>query len=63
MRRRRRIIHFLLDLSPAFHFKSPGYDYPFSALAHGLIVRLVRDLFEAFDEDARLHPRPLPVAP
>lgn len=52
MRRRRRIVHIILDLDVAFHSKSPGYEYPFSTLAQGLIVRLTRDLFSTFEEDA-----------
>lgn len=52
MRRRRRIVHIILDLDVAFHSKSPGYEYPFSTLVQGLIVRLTRDLFSTFEEDA-----------
>lgn len=52
MRRRRRTVHIVLDIEDIFHAKSPGYDYPFSTLTQGLIVRLVRDLIGTFEEDA-----------
>lgn len=52
MRRKRRFVHIVLDLDDIFHFKSPGYDYPFSTLTQGLITRLTRDLLETFEEDA-----------
>ena len=52
MRRRRRFVHLILDLDTAFYYKSPGYDYPFATLTQGLIVRLARDLIQAFQEDA-----------
>lgn len=52
MRRRRRTVHVVLDIEDIFHAKSPGYDYPFSTLTQGLIVRLVRDLIGTFEEDA-----------
>lgn len=52
MRRRRRFIHVILDLDTAFHYKSPGYEYPFSTLSQGLVVRLARDLISTFEEDA-----------
>lgn len=52
MRRKRRYIHVILDLDAAFHYKSPGYDYPFSTLTQGLIVRVARDLLSTFEEDA-----------
>ncbi len=52
MRRRRRFVHVILDLDTAFHYKSPGYEYPFSTLSQGLVVRLARDLITTFEEDA-----------
>lgn len=52
MRRKRRFIHVILDLDTAFHYKSPGYDYPFATLTQGMIVRLTRDLLATFEEDA-----------
>lgn len=52
MRRKRRFIHIMLDLDMIFHAKSPGYDYPFSTLTQGLVVRLTRDLLQTFEEDA-----------
>ncbi len=52
MRRKRRFIHVVLDLDGAFHHKSPGYEYPFSTLTQGLVVRLTRDLLSTFEEDA-----------
>ena len=52
MRRRRRTVHIVLDIEDIFHAKSPGYDYPFSTLTQGLIVRLARDLIGTFEEDA-----------
>ena len=52
MRRKRRFIHIVLDLSASFHHKSPGYAYPFSTLTQGLVVRLTRDLLSTFEEDA-----------
>lgn len=52
MRRRRRFIHVLIDLDTAFHYKSPGYEYPFSTLTQGLITRLAHDLLQTFEEDA-----------
>lgn len=52
MRRRRRFVHILLDLDTAFHYKSPGYEYPFSTLTQGLITRLAHDLLQTFEEDA-----------
>ncbi len=52
MRRRRRFVHVILDLDTAFHYKSPGYEYPFSTLTQGLIVRLIHDLITTFEEDA-----------
>ncbi len=52
MRRKRRFVHVIIDLDDAFHYKSPGYEYPFSTLSQGLITRLTRDLLETFEEDA-----------
>lgn len=52
MRRKRRFIHFFIDLDAVFHAKSPGHEYPFSTLSQGLIVRVVRDLMQAFEDDA-----------
>ena len=52
MRRKRRIIHLVLDVEAGFFAKSPGYDYPFSTLSQGLVVRLCRDLLQTFQEDA-----------
>lgn len=52
MRRKRRFIHVILDLHDAFYYKAPGYEYPFSTLIQGLVVRLTRDLLETFEEDA-----------
>ena len=52
MRRRRRFIHVVVDLSDRFYYKSPGYAYPFAALTQGLMVRLIRDLLASFEQDA-----------
>ncbi len=52
MRRRRRVVHLILDIAPLFYAKSPGYPYPFSTLAQGLVSRLTRDLLTIFEEDA-----------
>lgn len=52
MRRKRRCVHVIVDLDVTFHYKSPGYEYPFSTLTQGMITRLVRDLLATFEEDA-----------
>lgn len=52
MRRKRRFVHFFLDLDAIFHAKSPGHEYPFATLSQGLVARLVRDLMQTFEDDA-----------
>jgi hypothetical protein len=52
MRRKRRFIHIIFDIDLAFHYKSPGLEYPFSTLTQGMAVRVVRDLLSTFESDA-----------
>lgn len=57
LRRKKRTIHIVMDLNnihndDTYSQKSPGYTEPFSVLAHGMIVRAIRDLIQAFSTDA-----------
>jgi len=52
LRRKRRTIHIIYDLGEAFQTKSRGYKYPFCTLFQGFGLRLVRDLFKVFEDDA-----------
>jgi hypothetical protein len=58
LRRKRRTIHFVVDLGDAFHAKSAGHDYQFSVLVLSLFLRLFRDMAKVFERDsvvARFH--------
>ncbi|HAA55560.1 MAG TPA: hypothetical protein DCE42_12435 [Myxococcales bacterium] len=52
LRRKRRSIHLIIDLDTTFQLKSSGYDYQFSILAQGFLLRIARDLFKVFEHDA-----------
>ena len=52
LRRKRRAIHFVIDLGDLFHVKSTAYQYQFSVLAQGFCLRLLRDLFQIFESDS-----------
>lgn len=52
LRRKRRTVHFVLDMDKLFSVKSPGFDYQFSVLAQGLALRILRDVFTIFEADA-----------
>ncbi|MDF1813697.1 MAG: hypothetical protein P1V20_15965 [Verrucomicrobiales bacterium] len=56
LRRKRRTIHFVLDVGEIFENKLPGYNWQYSVLLQGLCLRLLHDLFEIFEMDAlRFH--------
>lgn len=56
LRRKRRSIHFVLDVSRIFESKLPGYKWQYSVLLQGFCLRLLHDLFEVFEMDAlRFH--------
>lgn len=56
LRRKRRSIHFVLDVGQVFESKLPGYDWQYSVLLQGFCLRLLHDLFEVFEMDAlRFH--------
>lgn len=52
LRRKRRTVHLIIDLGQLFQFKTTGYDYQFSILTQGLLLRLTRDLLSVFANDA-----------
>lgn len=52
LRRKRRTIHFVVDMDKLFSVKSPGFDYQFSILAQGLALRILRDVFQIFEADS-----------
>ena len=52
LRRKRRTIHFIIDLGEQFTHKSFGYDYQYAVLANGLCIRLMNDLLKLFELDA-----------
>lgn len=56
LRRKRRTVHFVLDVSDIFENKQPGYQWQYSVLLQGICLRLLHDLFEIFAMDAlRFH--------
>lgn len=56
LRRKRRSIHFIIDVGRQFELKRPGYRWQYSVLLQGLCLRLLHDLFEIFQMDAlRFH--------
>jgi hypothetical protein len=58
LRRKRRVIHFIIDLADAFQAKSRGHDYQFSILIQALFLRVFKDLAKVFERDsvvARFH--------
>lgn len=54
LRRKRRTVHWILDLGSSFHLKSRGWDYQFSILVQGLFLRLWNDLQKVFEHDSVL---------
>lgn len=52
LRRKRRTIHFILDLGSMFEWKSRSWDYQFAVLTQGLCLRLLLDLFALFEHDS-----------
>lgn len=56
LRRKRRSIHFILDVADIFESKLPGYRWQYSVLLQGICLRLLHDLFSIFEMDAlRFH--------
>ncbi len=56
LRRKRRSIHFVVDVGRAFQSKPRGYAWQYSVLLQGICLRLLHDLFEVFEMDAlRFH--------
>lgn len=52
LRRKRRTVHLIIDLGDIFQLKTGGYDYQFSILTQGLLLRITRDLLQVFANDA-----------
>lgn len=54
MRRRRRTIHFIIDLHECFSLQPPGSRHQYSIIAQALCLRLKEDLTALFESDALL---------
>ena len=52
LRRRRRRIHFVLALGALWQAKSTGYPVRYATLVQALVLRMARDLFAVFEDDA-----------
>jgi hypothetical protein len=57
MRQKKRLLHVVVDLDgiledDTYNQKSPGYTEPFSVMAHGIIVRTIRDILGIFSNDS-----------
>jgi hypothetical protein len=52
LRRKRRTVHLIIDLGDIFQLKTGGYDYQFSILTQGLLLRITRDLLTVFANDS-----------
>lgn len=56
LRRKRRSVHFIIDVGIVFENKASGYDWQYSVLLQGICLRLLHDLFQIFETDAlRFH--------
>ena len=52
LRRRRRTVHFAIDLGDLFHSRLSGYGYQFGVLAQSLCLRILDDLLAVFADDS-----------
>jgi len=56
LRRKRRTIHFIVDIAPILNTKALAYSHQFGTLVQGLIIRIITDLSALFSADSlRFH--------